>query len=449
LLKSTVKSTAVLLTSLAVVVSVSQSANAQLNVGKHKIQRGLEREYLQYQLSQPNLSDMLVIPRCDIGIGTGCNKTGTILQQILANNGGPNYYDLAIQAAGGKQNFNAFAAYYNNNPKLIEIPYASFWQGQSFKVLDGYRYVLGQSVSNQPVLGLGAVTKNFAWSPISRGNNSISPRQGLLDFKYAFGRQLLVEVSQISNLEQQIRDLNLPPEMTQFYLSNLSQGLNALQTGNTQALQQSILEIVSFPYSPNDPTTGHYGRIANGIPSALDTIEVTPTVVGEITNPDLAFITGEEFLIPLDTIAAVDTVIPSASGFNFLPVIAGGGLVALLLLTLGGDGDGGGSPNSPSPPVTDTPETITPTPPTTPPTIPPTTPTPPATPPTTPTLPITPRSLPPNKCIPPDGGSGDGGVIGVPPCVNPPLTVKPVDEPSAVKAILLLTLVMCILSLNC
>ncbi|MBD2449313.1 hypothetical protein H6G76_19545 [Nostoc sp. FACHB-152] len=417
MLKSTVKSTAVFLTSLAVVVSVSQSANAQLNVGNRKIQRGLEREYLQYQLRQRNLNDMLVIPRCDIGMGTGCNKTGTVLQQLLTNNGGPSYYDLAIRAAGGKSNFNAFATYYGNNPRLIEIPYASFWKAQSPRFLDGYQYVLGQSVSKTPVLGLGTVTKNFAWSPISRSDNSLSPRQGLLDFKYSFGHELLREASKIPNLEQQIRDLNLPPEMTQFYLNNLSQGLNALQTGNTQALQQSILEIVSFPYSPNYTNTGSYGRTPIDIPTVFNALEGTPTVVTEVVNPDLALGIGEEFLIPSDTVAAFETnLIPGGSGFNFLPVLAGGGLVALLLLALGSDGDGGGSSNRQSPPVTDTPETTTPTP------------------------PITPTT-PPNQCLPPGGG-----VIGVPPCDNPPQVVKPVDEPSTIKAILLLTLVVCILS---
>jgi len=402
---------------LAVVASVCQSANAQLNVGQRKVQRGLEREYLQYQLGQRNLSDMLVIPGCIVGSGTGCNKTGTVLQQILAINGGPSYYDLAIRAAGGKPNFDAFANYYGNNPRLLEIPFASFWRGQSPQVMDGYQYVLGQSVSNNPVLGLGAVTKNFTWSPISRSDNSLSPRQGLLDFKYAFGRELLVEVSKIPQLEQQIESLDLPPQMTQFYVNNLSRGLNALNTGNERALQDSILRIFSFPYSPNAAIAGNYGRVPIGIPKEFNNIDVTPVDGGDVDTPDIALGDGEVISVDADTPIALDVgEIPGTSGVNFLPWAAGGLAIALIILALGG-GDGDSSPNRQSPPVIDTPGTATPTP------------------------PITPTS-PPNQCPTPGGG---GGVIGVPPCENPPPVVKPVDEPSTIKAILLLTLVLCIL----
>lgn len=423
MLKSTVKSIAVLLTSLAVVVSVCQSANAQLNVGQRKIQRGLEREYLEYQLGQGNLSDMLVIPGCIVGSGTGCNKTGTVLQQLLAINGGPSYYDLAIRAAGGKENYDTFATFYGNNPKLIEIPYASFWKAQSPRVMDGYQYVLGQSVSNNPVLGLGAVTKNFTWSPLSRGDNSLSPRQGLLDFKYAVGRELLVEVSKIPNLEQQLQSLNLPPEMAQFYQENLSTGLNALKTGNDLALQSSILRIVSFPYAPNATTAGNYGRVALGVPPDLNNLEGIPVDGGYAETPGIALGDGGELsLEPNPGLAFEVGDLPGASGANILPWLAGIVPLALIILALGGDGDEGGSTNRQSPPITDTPGTITPTPPTTP--------------------PITPTP-PSNPCLTPGGG----GVINVPGCENPPPpVVKPVDEPSAIKAILLLTLVVCILN---
>ncbi|MBD2438543.1 hypothetical protein [Nostoc sp. FACHB-110] len=407
MLKSTVKSIAVLLTSLAVVVSVCQSANAQLNVGQRKVQRGLEREYLQYQLGQRNLSDMLVIPGCSVGSGTGCNKTGSVLQQILAMNGGPSYYDLAIRAAGGKSNFDAFSAYYGNNPRILEVPFASFWKNQSPQVMDGYQYVLGQSVSNQPVLGLGAVTKRFTWSPISRGDNALSPRQGLLDFKYAFGRELLVETSKVPNLEQQIRSLDLPPEMTQFYLNNLSRGLNALNTGNEAVLQDSILRIVSFPYSPNATTSGDYGRVPIGLPTEFNNLEGIPTAAGDIVTPDIALGSGAELIAVPDTTVALDVgELAGASGFNpswLLP------LVPLIALLFAGGGD-----NSSSRASSDVPNNPGPT-------------------------PITPTPTP--QC------PGGGGVISVPPCDNPPPPpVKPVDEPSVIKAVLLLTLVMCILS---
>ncbi|MBE9207043.1 hypothetical protein IQ244_11025 [Nostoc sp. LEGE 06077] len=355
MLKLTVKSIGISLTSLAVVVSVCHSANAQLNVGQRKVQRGLEREYLQYQLEQRNLSDALVIPGCIVGSGTGCNKTGTVLQQLLAVNGGPSYYDLVIRAAGGQQNYQNFAAFYGSNDRLPEIPFASFWKKQSPSIVDGYQYVLGQSVGSRPVAGLGAVTKNFAWSPISRGDNSLSPRQGLLDFKYSFGRELLVEVSKIPNVEQQIRGLDLPPDMTQFYLNNLSRGLNALKEGNDQELQESILRIVSFPYSAASTTNGDYGRVPLGTPKELDNLEGIP-IAGEQLSPDVALIDGESFLLDPATDIALDVGTVAGSAFNPLY------LTPLLFLLFLIGGDDGSSSSTVAIPVTAPPVTVTPTP---------------------------------------------------------------------------------------
>ncbi|MCC5637059.1 hypothetical protein LC593_14585 [Nostoc sp. CHAB 5844] len=388
MLKSTVKSIAVLLTSLAVVLSVCQSADAQLNVGQRKIQRGLEREYLQYQLEHRNLSDALVIPGCIVGSGTGCNKTGTVLQQLLAINGGPSYYDLAIRAAGGPQNFKNFATFYGNNERLLEVPFASFWKKQSPSIVDGYQYVLGQSVSRSPVLGLGAITKNFTWSPISRGDNFLSPRQGLLDFKYAFGHELLVEVSKIPNLEQQIRALDLPPDMTRFYLNNLSRGLNALKEGNNEELQESILRIVSFPYSSASTTAGDYGRVPLGVPTELNNIEGIP-IAGEELSPDVALLDGESFLLDPDTAIALDVGTIGGGAFNPLYLTP----LLFLLFLLGGDG-GDSSSAVAIPPV-----------------------------------------APPVQVAP--GGGSSGGE-------NPPPTQR-VDEPSTLIAILLLTPLLCLL----
>jgi len=399
LLKSTVKSIAVLLTSLAVVVSVCQSTNAQLNVGQRKVQRGLEREYLQYQLENRNLSDALVIPGCIVGSGTGCNKTGTVLQKLLEINGGPSYYDLAIRAAGGQQNFKSFSGFYGNNERLLEIPFASFWKKQSPSIVDGYQYVLGTSVSRSPVPGLGAVTKNFTWVPVSKGDNSVSPREGLLAFKKAFGHELLVEVSKIPNLEQQIRALDLPPDMTQFYLNNLSRGLNALKTGNNQELQESIYRIVSFPYSSTSTTTGEYGRVRLDTPKDLDNIAGIP-IAGEELSPDVVSLDGESFLLEPGTDIALDVGTLGGGGLNLFYLSPA---LLFLLLLLGGDGGGSSRPVTipPPVPVVQVPPDVTPTPNPTP----------------NPTPTPTPTPTPPQR----------------------------IDEPSTLIAILLLTPVLCIL----
>jgi hypothetical protein len=100
LLKSSWKTIAIAFSSSATVIAACQGASAQLNVGRYGIQPGLEPEYLQYQLSGQNLSQMRVIPACTIGFGLGCGKTATALEQILRSNGGPSYQQLLMQAAG-------------------------------------------------------------------------------------------------------------------------------------------------------------------------------------------------------------------------------------------------------------------------------------------------------------------------------------------------------------
>ncbi|MHC5828078.1 MAG: hypothetical protein ACYT04_72355, partial [Nostoc sp.] len=65
--------------SVAIVLTTCQSTFAQLNIGRYGIQPGLESEYLQYQINNQNLSQMRVIPGCDVGFGLSCNKTGSVV----------------------------------------------------------------------------------------------------------------------------------------------------------------------------------------------------------------------------------------------------------------------------------------------------------------------------------------------------------------------------------
>ena len=289
-MKSTFKNAAILFSSFAVLLSVCQSATAKpvgLNLGgEYRIPPGQEQELLQYQLEHNNdLRQLRVIPGCTTGFGLSCNKTGTVLEQIIKSNGGPSYEQMLIQAAGGRDNLQDFSAYYGNNFNVYQTPYISFWREQktSSSILDSSQYVLGQSVSRTPVEGLGNVTKKFSWAPLTRGDNSLDPRSGLLDLKYSYGRVLLNEFAKISNPQQQIRSLNLPPDMTQYYLSTVSGGLRALKIGDEQGLQDNILKIFSFPYTT--VTTTDYGRVPIGgaeqlalqpIPLAGDALSVEP-----------------------------------------------------------------------------------------------------------------------------------------------------------------------------
>ncbi|MEA5503288.1 hypothetical protein VB735_09245 [Halotia wernerae UHCC 0503] len=422
-MKSTVQSITILFSSFAVALSVGQSATAQpvgLDVGgRYRIPPGQEPEYLRYQLEHNNdLRQMRVIPGCSVGFGLSCNKTGTVLEKIISSNGGPSYQEMLMRAAGGPQNYSNFATFYGNDPNLDQIPYASFWQEPSPSIVDRYQYVLGQSVSRNPVQGLGTVTKNFAWAPLSRGGSSISGRDGLLDLKYSYGRVLLNEVAKVPNLKQQINSLDLPPDMTKYYFNTISSGLQALNAGNEQGLQNSILKIFSFPYSPPSIVGGEFGRVPINLPeqSALEGIPLP----GEALSINPVFSEGVDIVAAPDTSLAFQDFLQPAGGSSFpvLPVLGGIGLLALLL-SLGGGDNGDSSSSQPITPGGDIPPGVI----------------------------VPPPSPSPPECDLTPGGNGQ--VVGVP-CDNnvppPPPEVKKVMEPSALKAIVLLTLMMCILS---
>ncbi|MDR9900464.1 hypothetical protein G7B40_038845 [Aetokthonos hydrillicola Thurmond2011] len=342
----------IVLSSFAAVLTVSQSAFAQLNVGRYGVQPGLESEYLQYQMSGRDLSQMRGIGGCTVGFGLACNKTGSILHQLLESNNKATYQQLLIRAAGGLDNFQNFASFYGNNPNVSLIPYASFWQNDSPSIMDGYRYVLGSPVGQSPVDGLGLVTKNFYWSPISEGGSALSPRSGLLDLKYSFGRLLLEEVAKIPNIEQQIQALNLPPQMTNYYLSTLSTGLRALDSGNSQQIQQSILHVLSAPYSPSG---GEFHRPTIGVPREFDQLYGQGLPGDEIVGAAPVLLDPEVAILDFPTTIGETFSTPDVTGGRFpgwLFGLGGAGLLALLLLA-GGGGDKSSSSSGGSSPVND------------------------------------------------------------------------------------------------
>lgn len=396
MLKSAFKNFAILCSSLVVALTICESATAQLRVNQgYSIPRGQEREFLEFQRqNNQNFRQIRVMPPCSLGEGLGCNKAGTVVEQLLNQSHGANYYDLLMRAAGGEDNYRNFAAFYNNNTRLSKIPYASFWRNDDPAIVDGHRYVLGQSVSRNPVPGLAGVTQNFAWSPLSRGNREISLRDGLLNLKYSYGRLLLEEISQLPNLEQQVNSLDLPSDMTKFSLNHISQGLQALNSGNERALRESILKLLSFPYSPGVRDNGSYGRKLVNTP-LIEQSKLQPL-------PGTAFVSnnpapmGNEMMVALDRPLFDEVLRPSAST-RWLPY-ASIPLLLFLLLSLGGNS----ASSQPPTPVQMIPNTVTPL------------------------------------------VTVENGVV---PITNtfvplPPPEVRPVPEPSTLKALLLLTLVL-------
>jgi hypothetical protein len=406
-----VRFAAIAFSSVAVVITTCQSAFAQLNVGRYGIQQGLESEYLQYQINNQNLSQMRVIPGCNVGFGLSCNKTGTVIQRLLELNGGTSYQNLLIRAAGGEKNFQNFASFYGNNPNLPAVPYASFWRNQSPAIMDGSQYLLGQNFGRNPVEGLGLVTKQFYWAPYSGVNNSLSLRNGLLDLKFSYGRLLFEEASKISNIKEQIESLGLSPEMTNFYLDKISTGLNALNSGDQNQLQQRIFEVLSFPYSEDG---GELGRPNNAIPQELNQL-LGEDIAGDILLSDNPIpLDGET--IGFDTFpGSVGDVLvqDSPESSPLWPMIGVGGLALILLLLLSGDSSSG----QPSTPVVNTPPT-----------------------------PLSLNSKGECDLTPSGNGFDHTPIVEIPCNVTPktPTEAKQVVEPSMIKALVLLIVVICI-----
>ncbi|MEH2449384.1 MAG: hypothetical protein V7K18_27450 [Nostoc sp.] len=410
LVKKTVRLATIAFSSVAVVLTTCQSAFAQLNIGRYGIQQGLESEYLQYQINNQNLSQMRVIPGCDVGFGLTCNKTGSVIQRLIELNDGTSYQNLLIRAAGGEKNFQNFASFYGNNPNLSAVPYASFWRNQSPAIMDSSQYLLGQPVGRNPVEGLGLVTKQFYWSPYSGANNSVSLRSGLLDLKLSYGRLLFEEASKISNIKEQIQSLGLSPEMTNFYLNKISTGLDALSSGNSNQLQQKIFEVLSFPYSEDG---GELGRPNNAIPQEFSQI-LGEDVPGDILLSDNPLaLEGEAMGLDTFPDAMGDVLVQdSSNSFPLWPIIGIGGLALILLLLLNGDSSSDqasvSSANTPTP------------------------------------LSLTSKG----ECdlTPSGNGSDHTQIIEIPCNVTPktPTEVKKVVEPSMIKALVLLIVLLCI-----
>ncbi|MDZ8065303.1 MAG: hypothetical protein RMY64_06635 [Nostoc sp. DedQUE08] len=410
-----VRFAAIAFSSVAVVLTTCQSAFAQLNVGRYGIQQGLESEYLQYQINNQNLSRMRVIPGCDVGFGLTCNKTGSVIQRLVELNNGTSYQNLLIRAAGGEKNFQNFASFYGNNPNLSAVPYASFWRNASPAIMDGSQYLLGQPFGRNPVEGLGLVTKQFYWAPYSGVNDSVSLRNGLLDLKLSYGRLLFEEASKISNIQEQIQSLGLSPEMTNFYLDKISTGLDALSSGNQNQLQQKIFEVLSFPYSEDG---GELGRPNNAIPAEFNQLLGEDIAGDTLLSENPLPLDGETIAFDAFPGSTGDVLVPESSGsFPLWPIIGVGGLGLILLLLLSGDSSSAQpSVSSSQPPVPVSPEN-------------------------------TPLSLT-NKgeCdLTPSGNSSDHTQIVEIPCnVTPqtPTEVKKVVEPSTIKALVLIIVLL-------
>ncbi|QLE59058.1 hypothetical protein [Nostoc sp. TCL26-01] len=413
MLKSTLRSCVILFSSLAWLLTVSQSANAGnpgLNVGA-KIPPGQERQLLQYQLQNDGkgLRQLRVIPDCVVGFGLGCNKTGTVLEQIIQSNGGPTYQQMLERAAGGGTNYQKFASFYGANPN----PYASVWRGFNRGILDSAQYSLGANLSSNPVPGLRDVTKNFLWS----SQPASDPRSAFINFKMAYVKDLLEETSKIPNLEQQIRQLNLEPGMERFYLNNIEKGLNALRSGDNGEFKQASLNILSRPYSPVSTDDGWYGRELVEIPDGL--VQTGETLVPDLLTDAVIEPSGLEGTEEIAQLPGEEVLLAAPGTTSFLlPALALLALAGLLISLGGGDSSDSSSvttSNIPNPQPTNPQPTN-----------------------------------PPTSICDTSGGVVPGSTPGVVVCDTPtvptPPEVRRVVEPSTMNAIIWLALIICLVS---
>jgi hypothetical protein len=323
------------------VVTVCESANAGnagLNVGNRRITPGLEKQYLQYQLQNNGNGQrpIFVLPdNCVVGFGLRCNKTGTVLEQILESQGGPTYQQMLMRAAGGEANYSRWKTFLGDQLRWAErhrsnndpYPYMSVWRNYSSSYLDAAQYGLGRPLNRNPVPGLTDVTKNFVWQPF-RGDNL---RDSFVGFKLSYGRVLLEEISKIQNIRQEILKLPIGNDMKEFYERQLLGGLNALQRGNNEELKERIFSILSRPYSPKSNDDYGYGR--------TEMIVVATDEDGETLDADVSDtsteLTGGEFLTELVEGSGEETSIVQGETFYvaaLLPLLA-------LVFFLDGDND--------------------------------------------------------------------------------------------------------------
>jgi len=209
----------------------------------------------------------------------------------------------------------------------------------------------------------------------------------------------------------------LPQNIKQFYLSHLSQGLRALNTSDEALLQDSILNVLSLPFSGDSK---EFGRPNIGIPQEFNEV-MGSGLPGDVLVEALPiFPTPEVISQDIPSSFSGDVFVQEGSSNRFPGWFLGGVSFAalVLLLSLGNNSSSNGGLN--------TVVTVTP--------------------------PVGSGSGSIEHGPTPGGGnipSNNNRIIEVPP--TPPVTlgvgeeVNKVPEPSVVKSLLLLMIFLCLL----
>lgn len=286
-----------------VLFSGTQSAIAQLRLGRG-IQPGLEGHLIEYQLQGQPLSNMRGIQGCSVGFGTRCNKTAALLERIVLENSGTTYQDLLIKASGGLENYQKFTQYYPYSKDISSVTSDSFWVNASPYILDRYEYsgigVLEQVGSTE----LYQIVSQFNSTSITRNKTSLSPREGIIGLKTAYGRTLIEEAQKIPNIEAKIAEYGLDSIETAFHLQQFRYAVATIESNDYETTNFALYQILSNPYTD---TPSEFNRPSLEIDPKLDTLQGN-TLEGEsyiqsIIEGDanaLGFMGEPELIVSLD-----------------------------------------------------------------------------------------------------------------------------------------------------
>lgn len=261
---------------LSVVFSEPQIAFAQLRLGKG-IQPGLEGHVIEYQLQGNPLGNMRGIQGCSVGFGTSCNKTAALLEKIILKNSGTTYEDLIIKASGGLENYQKFAKYYPSHKNISSLTSDSFWINASPYILDRYEYSGIGVLENIGSKELYQIVSHFESTSITQNKDSLTPREGIIGLKTAYGRTLLEEAQKIPDIEAKIASYGLNSLETAFHVQQFRYAVATLETNNTSNHNLALYQILSNPYTD---IPGEFNRPSLGIDPNLDTLS-SQTLEGE------------------------------------------------------------------------------------------------------------------------------------------------------------------------
>lgn len=316
-------------------LSQSQIASAQLRFGRG-VQPGLENHFLEYQIQQQPLEKMRSISGCSVGIGVGCNKTASLLQEIVTESTGKTYQDLLLKAAGGQDNYLRFTSYYPQSVNIDTMPLNSFWINGGDYVLDSHQYSGVGDLATIPKSDLRQVVRQFKYAPVASDSNNLNLQQGLIGLKTAYGKTLLEEAQKIPDIEQQIAASGLNSAETNFHLQQFIDSVEAIESGNLQRLNQSLYRLLSNPYTA-DP--GVLNRPPLGISDNLESIIGVGLEGDEYISSVLTGESSQTALFGFPEAIATSTNVATNNNTPLYIAAGVGGLTLLTLLLINSDGD--------------------------------------------------------------------------------------------------------------